>query len=67
MHLPPVIAMVAITKFSQKVDSRGSANDRFNSGKLVLVVVANNSSLLAENTETFHKLSILSTDIQFGA
>jgi hypothetical protein len=29
MHLPLLIAMVAIAQFSQKVDSYGFANDQF--------------------------------------
>jgi hypothetical protein len=30
MHLPLVIAMVAMAQFYQKVDSSGQANERFN-------------------------------------
>jgi hypothetical protein len=55
MHVPLVIAMVAIAPFSQKMDSCCSANDRFN--------CVPESALLDLVTTDFSDLSV-STNIK---
>jgi hypothetical protein len=55
-HLPLVMAMVATAQFSQKVDTGGSANDRFNHRSTNCSV--NNAKLFLQQTGRHETLTV---------